>query len=97
MKCERVELNISEIPADLRERAELLARRANVVITHCVPVPVAGCSPGKIIIQMSPTVRGRLLIGHSNERADLEMIIELLKTEKHLKWQGVTRVGTSRK
>lgn len=97
MKVDRVELKIAEIPADLRERAELLARRAKVVITQCVPIPCREAPVGKVIIQMSPTIKGRLLIGYNDNRPDWEALHALLNTEPHLKPLNFTNVGTRRK
>ncbi len=83
MKMNRIELSIRDLPSDLREKGEHLARLAGVQITECQAIHCDQASAGKVILQMSPTKIGRLLVGH--HRIDWEFVNVLIAGQPFLK------------
>lgn len=75
----RVDVAIKFWGTDFRERAEGLAAKCNRKITEVTAVEYREASPGTVVLQMSGTIAGRLLVGYNP--VDWEVVQRLLASD----------------
>jgi len=77
--AKRVDVALKFWATDFRERAEALAGRCKQKIRSVTAVEYREASPGSVVLQISGTIAGRLLVGYNP--VDWEVVNRLLAAE----------------
>lgn len=84
----RIDLKLSDFAADFEHRALTLARKEGIkIIQEVQAIPYPAAPVGTVVLQFSPTKRGRLLIGHNP--IDWEWTNRLVATRPQLKLKAL--------